>query len=118
MTVFNADTNIEDYPNNHWNGVITIKNYATVECTFVFMNKKHEQLELMASFSAGITNELDNDDDDHTYSWADEKLVISAASTYNTLNKMIIRPECAPKYLRELLPDITDMFCVGTQHNL
>jgi|688.fasta_scaffold05757_10 hypothetical protein len=68
----------------------------------------------MASFSAGITNELDNDNDDRTYRWADEKLVISTASTYNTLNKMIVHPKCAPKYLRELLPDITDMFCVET----
>jgi len=112
MTVFISDIEIEDYPDDRHDGCISIKNYATLECKFVFVNKKHEELELMTSFNAGITIELDDYNGDNTYSWADEKLVISAEYIYHTLNKMIIRPECAPGYLRELLPDITDLFNV------
>jgi hypothetical protein len=78
------------------------------------MSKNYEQLELMTSFRAGITDELNESSWDSQYSWADNQLTIDADSANYTLNKMILRPECAPKSLRELLPDITAIFRMRT----
>ena len=62
----------------------------------------------------GITDELNESSWDRQYSWADYQLIIDADSANYTLNKMILRPECAPKSLRELLPDIAAIFRVRT----
>lgn len=115
MTNINAYTSLPDVYDNHLYGDIEIKNYVVVECEFVFVNKNYDQLELMTSFSAGITYEFNESSYSRNYCWANDKLVITSESNNSyTLNKMIARPECAPKYLRELLPDITDMFDVRT----
>jgi hypothetical protein len=52
------------------------------------------------------------------YNWADNALVLpfNSMSVY-TLNKMIARPECASKRLRELLPEITSMFSMETRRD-
>jgi hypothetical protein len=101
-------------------GDFNIHDYVTLRCKFVFMNKKtYENLELMTSFNAGKTCEAtDGWGNMNIYNWADNALVLpfDSMSVY-TLNKMIARPECASKRLRELLPEITSMFSMETRRD-
>jgi hypothetical protein len=114
-TLFNYDE--DDCIYGH--GDYDIHNYVTLRCKFVFVNKKtFEQLELMTSFSAGKTKEIHDMGSDHIYSWADKTLMLPTESMgVYTLNKMLVRPECAPKYLRIILQEIIDMFQIETRRD-
>jgi hypothetical protein len=114
-TLFNYDRDEGIYGYGDYD----IHNYVTLRCKFVFVNKKtFEQLELMTSFSAGKTREIHDMDSDHIYSWADKTLMLPTESMgVYTLNKMLVRPECAPKYLRIILQEIIDMFQTETRRD-
>lgn len=91
------------------------KEYATVECKFMFARGKYEVLELVTQFESGYTFDSDTYDNSSINWWVTDKLVLDSYDDNYSLNRAITTHKGFSDDILDVASDISNLFHIRSR---